>query len=365
MPSEFNTRVFRARAFQARVAHTPSVVLHWFRPIVAIACLGIVCNLATAQDRVPLNEDGHVMDFERDIRPIFIARCFECHNAKEAKADFRIDDAETVLSYLEPGDAELSTMFADYMLSDDPDMMMPPPAKGGPLLPAELAMIRVWINEGANWPEGVTVSATPLEEMLETDLEAPQGDDSEKSLVERVWSFQGFFHPATVHFPIALFLLGGAFVVLGWKWPAIGTQVPLACLLIGSLTAIASTAMGWSFAVEEGYGSWTKVDFDSEVFWHRWSGVIVTVLSVVFALIALSGLRRQDPSKAKIWKSGLLLIAVLVGLVGHQGGELSYGKDFYPKAFRILFGAADTPEDIVSEDEAAFETPTDPDSSES
>ncbi|MCC9599732.1 cytochrome C [Stieleria sp. JC731] len=333
-----------------------------------VACISVtLCSSSVVgQDRVPLDDEGHVINFDRDIRPIFVSRCFECHNVDEAKADFRIDDPESVLGYLEPGDAESSTIYADYMLSDDPDMMMPPPSKGGPLLPAELAMIRVWINEGANWPEGVIVSATPLEEMLETDLQAPvDGDEAAKSIVERVWAFQGFFHPATVHFPIALFLLGGFFVVVGWKWPAVGTQIPLACLLIGSLTAIASTAMGWSFAVEEGYGSWTKVDFDSEVFWHRWSGVIVTVLSVVFALIALAGVRKQDPSKAKVWKSGLLLIAVLVGLVGHQGGELSYGKDFYPKAFRILFGAttADVAEpeaaDSSEAEEEASQTDTD------
>jgi uncharacterized membrane protein len=153
-----------------------------------------------------------------------------------------------------------------------------------------------------------------------------------------VWAFQGFFHPATVHFPIALFLVGALFVVLGWFWPPLGKQIPLACLLLGAPTAIASTAMGWSFAVEEGYGSWAKVDLDSEVFWHRWSGVIVTVVSLVLAAIALINVMKGSRKLERTWKIGLLLIAGMVGAVGHQGGELSYGADFYPKAFRILMG---------------------------
>jgi hypothetical protein len=38
----------------------------------------------------------------------------------------------------------------------------------------------------------------------------------------------------------------------------------------------------------------------------------------------------------------------MVGAVGHQGGELSYGHDFYPKAFRILFGTSeDQPENAA------------------
>jgi hypothetical protein len=159
--------------------------------------------------------------------------------------------------------------------------------------------------------------------------------------MERIWAFQGFLHPATVHFPIALLLFGALFVVLGWKWPTVGTQIPLACLLLGAPTALAATLMGWSFATQQGYGGWATIDFDSEVFWHRWSGVIVSVLSVLFALVALVSLSKQKSKLNVIWKGGLLVLALMIGMVGHQGGELSYGHDFYPKAFRILLGTSD------------------------
>ena len=324
-----------------------------FRLVLAACSLAILVDVSSlkAQERTAVDEEGRIVNFQRDIVPILRARCLECHNEEEAKGDFRVDDAETFLSYVEPEDAESSTVLADYMLSDDPDMLMPPPSKGGPMSPHELSMIRVWIDEGADWPEDVAiVEITPQAEQAAAEpvAEAP------KSLLARVWAFQGFLHPATVHFPIALLLFGAMFVVLGWKWPSLGQQIPLACLLLGSLMAIVSTAMGWSFAIEKGYGSWTKVDMDSEVFWHRWSGVIVAVTSGVLAVIALRGLASKSIKLERTWKIGLLVVAAMVGAVGHQGGEMTYGKDFYPKAFRILLGTEGEPvEEQLAEEPAA------------
>ena len=309
----------------------------------------------SAQERTAVDEDGRIVDFERDIVPIFRKHCLECHNEEEAKGDFQIDDPDMVFSYVEAEDVESSTMFVDYLLSDDPDLMMPPPSKGGPLSPDELSLIRVWIEEGANWPDDVAI-APETESTIDAAEPIPaEPEVTERTLAQRIWVFQGFLHPATVHFPIALFLFGAFFVVMGLKWPDAGRHISLACLLLGAPTAIAATAMGWSFATEEGYGSWTKVDLDSEAFWHRWSGMIVTILSVVFAIIALMSLRKQSQRLEKTWKLGLLLIAVLVGLVGHQGGELSYGADFYPRAFRILFGTEHDEADSEVTSEAATE----------
>ncbi|MFG0265714.1 MAG: c-type cytochrome domain-containing protein [Rhodopirellula sp. JB055] len=305
--------------------------------------------------RMAVNEEGLVVDFERDIAPIFREHCLQCHGAEEAKADFRVDERDTVFDYVYGEDLESSSMYIDYLISEDDDMLMPPRTHGGPLSPAELALIRIWIEEGANWPDDAHVVQPELDGSGQP-IELADGirkgiDPTEAGLPARVWSFQGFLHPATVHFPIALFLVGGLFVVLGWKWPALGAQVPLVCLLLGAATAIVATMMGWSFAVEKGYGSWTKINLDSELFWHRWSAIIVTVLSSIFAIIALKSLRGGDEAGnqrlTKVWKIGLLVVAGMVGAVGHQGGELTYGKDFYPKAISILLGQPWPPEETA------------------
>lgn len=290
----------------------------------------------------PLDEDGKLVQFERDIVPILRTHCLECHGPDDAKNDFRVDDRDTMLDYLEPEDVESSTLYVDYLTIDDEDMLMPPPSHGGPLSAGELSLIRVWINEGAQWPEDYEF-ATDSESGVKSSPPPP----APESLPDRIWVAQGFLHPATVHFPIALFMLGGAFVVLGWKWPSVGTQIPLTCLLLGAATSMAATLMGWAFAPEQGYGNnWNILEWGREVDAHRWSAVIVTLLSVAFAIVALMALWKDSEKLTGVWKLGLLFCAAAVGAVGHQGGEMSYGKDFYPKAWRILTGASEEPEQI-------------------
>ncbi len=287
----------------------------------------------------PLNPDGRLVRFDRDIAPVLRARCLECHGPDDAKNDFRVDDRELLLDLIEPEDAGASSLYTDYLTVDDEDMLMPPKSHGGPLSSWELALIRVWIDEGADWPDDVAIAKAAVSEVV-----AILPAKKPLSLLERVWAAQGFLHPATVHFPIALLMLGAGFVVLGWKWPSLGTQIPLACLLIGSVSAVAASVMGFSFATEKGYGSWDRFDaaiMDREVFWHRWSGVIVAMLSTGFAIVALISLNGHRPRLTATWKIGLLVCAAIVGAVGHQGGEMTYGKDLYPKALRILTGTDD------------------------
>jgi uncharacterized membrane protein len=287
----------------------------------------------------PLDAEGHLVQFGRDIAPILQSRCLECHGPKDAKNDLRVDDRSMLMNYVEPGDLEASSLYVDYLTIDDEEMLMPPKSHGGPLSAGELALIRVWIEEGANWPEEFEFSSTsPRAEASSPTVMAP------KSMGERVWKAQGFLHPATVHFPIALLTVGALFVVLGWMWPSIGTQIPLACLLLGAASAVVATLMGWSFAPQQGYAeNWNVLDWDREVDAHRWSGVIVSIAASVFALISLLAVWRKSESLTRVWKIGLLICAAMVGAVGHQGGEMNYGSDLYPKAWRILTGQTDAP----------------------
>ena len=101
--------------------------------------------------------------------------------------------------------------------------------------------------------------------------------------------------------------------------------------------------MGWSFAVERGYPGYAA-GLDKEINSHRWAGIAVAVASVVLSVIAVIAIRRESVGLNRIWKIGLLFLALAVGLVGHQGGELTYGTGFYPKAFERLFGV--TPEEV-------------------
>lgn len=98
------------------------------------------------------------VDFNRQIRPILSNRCFRCHgpDANHRKADLRLDTAEGVKADLggrqavvagKPDDSEL---IARIIATDDAERM-PPPEAGKPLAADEIALLRRWIDEGAEF----------------------------------------------------------------------------------------------------------------------------------------------------------------------------------------------------------------------
>ncbi len=295
--------------------------------------LALVTSRGSAEG--PFNEQGKLVDFQKHIAPIFVERCLECHGPKEAKNDFRIDDRDTVLGYLSPAKLEDSSLWTDSLVTHDDEMLMPPTSKGGPLSAAELALIKIWIEEGADWPEGATVVAAGVAAPVETTK-----PKEELSFVGRLWAFQGYFHPAAVHFPVALLCVGALFVVGGWVRPALRNDVAYYCLLLGAVSAVFASAMGWSFAFEQGYGGWTRTD-NGNLMRHRWFGVGTSALSVIIAIMAIKARKSPGSTLDKSWKIGLIATAMLVSIVGHQGGELTY-EGLYENAFQRLTGATKT-----------------------
>lgn len=159
-------------------------------------------------------------------------------------------------------------------------------------------------------------------------------------LVKRVYIAQGVFHPATVHFPVALLTIAAVFVVLRWIIPSISADVAFYCLVIGALTSVAASVMGFGFAAGRGYGSPLAGPADSDVFWHRWSGVILSAMAVVAAWFAIKARGQSSFRLATIWQVGTLACGGLVGLVGHQGGMLVYPDIDY---FKVIMEAINPP----------------------
>ncbi|MES2467200.1 MAG: DUF1553 domain-containing protein [Verrucomicrobiota bacterium] len=99
---------------------------------------------------------GSPVRFNRDIRPILSENCFHCHgqDAARRKADLRLDTFEGATAMLEdgpalvPGKPENSALL-QRMTSHDPDEQMPPPESNRKVTPAQVALVRQWIAEGA------------------------------------------------------------------------------------------------------------------------------------------------------------------------------------------------------------------------
>jgi len=94
------------------------------------------------------------LEYNRDIRPILADNCFACHGPDSAsrKAGLRIDQREAAIEAgaLEPGDPESSEIYL-RMITANPDAIMPPPASHKQLTTDQIATIRQWIEEGAEY----------------------------------------------------------------------------------------------------------------------------------------------------------------------------------------------------------------------
>ncbi len=265
-----------------------------------------------------------LIDFNRDVRPILESSCLECHGPKEAKEGFRVDEKDTLLSYLEPGDLAASSLWTDYLTTADEEMKMPPVGQNKPLTGAQLATLKLWIEEGAQWADPAAVPAVP-------PLPA-------KSQFQRITTFLGLFHPAAVHFPVALLLISAFFLACSFVYRDAFENAAFHCLWIGALSACASCFLGWYYTEHEGYSIAASFDFSKGIERHRWTAISLSVLSM--ALIPVAVASRRSPTNRQrrfIWFAGACLLAVLVSIAGHQGGELVHGEDLYTPAFKAIF----------------------------
>jgi hypothetical protein len=98
---------------------------------------------------------NRVVDFERDVRPIFARACYNCHGPKKQKSDYRLDDRTSALrggsigGGIVPGDGARSPL-VQYVAGTHDEIRMPP--KGEGLSAEEVGVIRAWIDQGAKWP---------------------------------------------------------------------------------------------------------------------------------------------------------------------------------------------------------------------
>lgn len=137
----------------------------------------------------------------------------------------------------------------------------------------------------------------------------------------------GGLHPVVVHFPIAMLIsaaVARCLMLMGsttWAGPAVRF-----CVLIGSVSAVVATGLGWLEVGAPGPGEAAG----DVLFNHRWLGVGSAVLGVV--ALVLVELEARKPSKAisRVTTVALLAVALLVGLAGHFGGVMVHGPDHLP-----------------------------------
>lgn len=131
--------------------------------VMILASAALAGDDPPAKPKPPLPEPhAEPIDFGRDIKPIFDARCVKCHGEEKQKSGLRLDSGPQVLRGGNSGPVAVPGKSAESLLVHlvagwEPDRQMPP--TGPPLTPTEIAKLRAWIDQGAQVPSDTEVSS--------------------------------------------------------------------------------------------------------------------------------------------------------------------------------------------------------------
>jgi mono/diheme cytochrome c family protein len=154
----------------------------------ALAPVGAAKRVLVPAPALPLQR----ISFDRDIRPIFAARCLNCHGENKQNGGLRLDAKALAMRggrsgpVIVAGDASGSRLYQRVAAQDD-DERMPP--VGERLSAAETALIKAWIDAGAVWPEGDGAAERPRDG--ETGRRGDGANDPSKH-----WAWQPIKRPA-------------------------------------------------------------------------------------------------------------------------------------------------------------------------
>jgi hypothetical protein len=119
--------------------------------------------------RMPKN--GQKIDFARQVKPLLERSCVACHSGEKPRGLLRIDGRDAMLNggasgaaAIVPGHSEKSPLIA-YVSGKAPESEMPPSAvrdRFPALSPDEITLVRAWVDQGAEWPTGVSLTSPQI-----------------------------------------------------------------------------------------------------------------------------------------------------------------------------------------------------------
>jgi len=134
------------------------------RPI-TLSMIAAACAIAagvSTQSAAPVSAQAQKVDFARDVQPIFRQSCYGCHGPAQQMNGFRLDRRRDALrggtiAVIGPGNSEGSRMY-HRLIGSVYGPQMPPT---GALAPEQIAIVKAWIDQGAEWPDALSGEVTP------------------------------------------------------------------------------------------------------------------------------------------------------------------------------------------------------------
>ncbi|WP_372897732.1 c-type cytochrome domain-containing protein [Stieleria sp.] len=157
------------------------------RGVAAMLVLAIASGLSTeasadTREIAELPEDRKVL-YSRDVAPVLTKNCVACHNASSEEGGVNLETVEKmkasdVEDVLVPGNAQQSRLFLLASHAEDP--AMPPDdndVSAAALNPIELALLRRWIDSGANVDQASGTPTPRQWQPLPNSLQTVYGSD--------------------------------------------------------------------------------------------------------------------------------------------------------------------------------------------
>jgi hypothetical protein len=132
----------------------------WMTGFILLSLLATFEQNASAADsggaKLPAPATRQV-DFVKDIQPIFVNSCYDCHSGAKQKGGLRLDKKELALKGGDTGPLFVVGKSAESLLiqavvgaGKDIERM---PKKRAPLTAEQVGLLRAWIDQGATWQE--------------------------------------------------------------------------------------------------------------------------------------------------------------------------------------------------------------------
>jgi hypothetical protein len=141
------------------------------------------------------------VEYNRDVRPILSDNCFFCHgpDANHREADLRLDLREAAIEKLAPGKPNESELVA-RIVSQDPDLRMPPPEANKELTPQQIEILKRWVEQGAGYQKhwsyeppvkpAIPAGQQPIDHLVRKRLAAaglkPSPEADRRTLIRRL-----------------------------------------------------------------------------------------------------------------------------------------------------------------------------------
>ena len=114
---------------------------------------------------------GGTVSFSEDIKPLLADSCVNCHNLETLPGRPSFETRELAIGQgvgdgaIIPGDPDRSRMIRAISLEDTADTAMPP--VGHRVSEEQVALLKRWIAEGADWPAGENGRIRPTSNPME------------------------------------------------------------------------------------------------------------------------------------------------------------------------------------------------------